>query len=375
VFEVALVYRLFSNDLFQDNFGIISFGHDVKSSLLNHGGNKHIYESITLRDRGDLPSTVKKVSKRSEPISENDEDRFIDTLENNSEQNNDYGIVNLYGSDVIIHGLETCKNFYDTVKGEDRLIAPSGMFNTGTNLMEQLLTKNCYMKDRRNKKNMFIWSTGATGILKQVPWGKHNPISWRKNHTAKEASTTIKYEQVLPVFIIKDPYTWMGSLCRHHYSALWPHNVKHCPNLIANHNDLRVRNGQTVPFRIKYTNTIKYNYVSMVQPWNEWYRDVLKTNFPRLIIRFEDLLFHTKEIVQQICECGGGKLINKPFQYIEDSAKGQQKAHNGANGRLSALTRYSNHSLRIHGFSQDDLDYASNYLDIDLMRKFGYNVE
>merc|ERR1712032_1453311 len=133
--------------------------------------------------------------------------------------------------------------------------------------------------------------------------------------------------------MIKDAYTWMGSLCRHRYSALWFHTEKHCPNLIANSYDNKP-SGQIIPFTIGYSK-MTYKYMSMVQAWNNWYKDVLQTSFPRLIIRFEDLLFRTEETTRKVCECAGGKFYDKPFKYVEDSAKGPQRAHVGANGRLS----------------------------------------
>jgi hypothetical protein len=44
-----------------------------------------------------------------------------------------------------------------------------------------------------------------------------------------------------------------------------------------------------------------------------------------LMVRFEDLIFHPKVVVQAVCECAGGKLKHehdgKGFQYIVQSAK------------------------------------------------------
>ena len=45
---------------------------------------------------------------------------------------------------------------------------------------------------------------------------------------------------------------------------------------------------------------------SLLHVWNEWYHEyVFDAKFPRLIVRFEDLLFHTPAVVEQIRQCVG----------------------------------------------------------------------
>ena len=51
-------------------------------------------------------------------------------------------ILKAYGPPKI-YGLQTCQQFQDTVKKSERNIAPAGLFNTGTNLMQHLLKDNC----------------------------------------------------------------------------------------------------------------------------------------------------------------------------------------------------------------------------------------
>jgi hypothetical protein len=49
------------------------------------------------------------------------------------------------------------------------------------------------------------------------------------------------------------------------------------------------------------------NYTSLVDMWNVWYKDWHDVSFPRLMVRFEDLLFHAEDVVSQVCACGGGE--------------------------------------------------------------------
>ena len=61
-------------------------------------------------------------------------------------------IVSMYGDKPIVYGLETCQTYRDTVKPEDRMLGPAGIFNTGTNLLFELMKANCDIKEARNSK-------------------------------------------------------------------------------------------------------------------------------------------------------------------------------------------------------------------------------
>jgi len=179
--------------------------------------------------------------------------------------------------------------------------------------------------------------------------------------------------------MLLDPYSWMGSMCRNSYAADWPHSKEHCPNLILNEKD-RAHNihgnpatgRTTVTVFYKATNTTQHD--TLVGFWNDWYGDYIAAKeFPRIIVRYEDILFHTTEVVQQICKCGGGTLkTDGIISLIAASAKGSEGAHAGANGLLSAILRYGNPTARIEGMTKDDLDFAGSHLRKDLMNIFHY---
>lgn len=73
-------------------------------------------------------------------------------------------IVSMYGSKPIISGLETCPEYRAEVKPEDRMTGPAGMFNTGTNLLYELLKANCVIEEAR---------------LKPRREPKHNGMRWQ----------------------------------------------------------------------------------------------------------------------------------------------------------------------------------------------------
>ena len=176
-------------------------------------------------------------------------------------------------------------------------------------------------------------------------------------------------------------------MCRHSYEARWRHTKDHCPNLVPNEFDKGRQPGEgTMGLRVKFATKhfkddidfdrkkktfVKYN--SLVDLWNTWYKEWYEVDFPRIMVRFEDLLFHAEETVSQICKCGGGAM--KPrFRYVEDSAKGDFGPHAGSAGFLASLINYGNRTLRMEGILTDenDAEYARKHLDKHLMDLFGY---
>ena len=87
-------------------------------------------------------------------------------------------IVSMYGDKPIIHGLDTCQTYRDTVKPEARMLGPAGMFNTGTNLLFELMKVNCNIKEARNVPSVDpllpikYREPRRNGMRWQAPWGK-----------------------------------------------------------------------------------------------------------------------------------------------------------------------------------------------------------
>ena len=159
----------------------------------------------------------------------------------------------------------------------------------------------------------------------------------------------------------------MSSMCRHPYAARWVHNKHQCPNLVPNSN-------RPNPVNVPYRQDKPGNYDSLVGLWNDWYSDYLAiSSFPRLIIRYEDLLFHLEEVMTEVCHCGGGELINNEngIVLISENAKASHK--NGSNGLLGAMSRYGSDSKRTETFLDTDLTFAKDHLNKNLMDLFSYS--
>ena len=273
-------------------------------------------------------------------------------------------IVSLYGDSPIIHGLETCEPYRQAVKPEHRMIGPAGLFNTGTNLLFELMKSNCDIVEARKMNR----EPRKNGMRWQVPWGKHNPpTTHRFKNVAKAWGKGVKQDDFMPVVLIKDPYSWMGSQCRHKYTTFWGHDDQHCPNLIR----WRVTDkDEPSEVRVKFALNMEV-YESLLDMWNQWYNIWEEQTFPAIHTRFEDLLFHGEEVVKVACDCVGGVFTDN-FRYVEDSAKRAVGVHKGANGLVKAMLEYGDPKKRLHGFTDRDRWYASKNVRTDLMRKYGY---
>ena len=117
--------------------------------------------------------------------------------------------------------------------------------------MTKLLQLNCYIPSRMNKTNELLqeikqnenycehnyhcynqhiyWKKNiVNGVGIEVPWGKHNNVTWRAHSPFKSKfdsydglkSTYDKFK-VLPIVMIKDPVNWMSSMCRNSYGVQW----------------------------------------------------------------------------------------------------------------------------------------------------------
>ena len=78
-------------------------------------------------------------------------------------------VTALYGSDPVYVGLETCQTFQNnlSIDPAEHFVTTAGTFNTGTNLMAELLISNCQIKARVKK-----YGPSQKGVRWQAIWGK-----------------------------------------------------------------------------------------------------------------------------------------------------------------------------------------------------------
>jgi len=281
-------------------------------------------------------------------------------------------ILSRVGSAPKVYGLESCARFRRSVPAVSRNIGACGMFNSGTNLVTRLLKENCQIPERVEKygwKDTFekygMGPFDAHGMRWQVPWGKHTAAKYRNVHSAKDAVPIVK-DELLPVVTIRHPYDWMKSMCHNSYTAKWSMN-RICPHLMTTTDNIPINltvsyGGQTDEFD------------SLAHLWNGWYEQYWKeASYPFLMVRFEDLIFHTKNVTTQICACAGGVLRDdRPFFHIVDSAK-QGPGHGKIRtGMADAWVKYGTPMPPRNHFSHTDAKAARLFLNAELMDVFAY---
>jgi hypothetical protein len=75
----------------------------------------------------------------------------------------------VWGTQPVIVGLDSCTRFQQQVPEIRRMLGAAGMFSTGTNLVTQLLKKNCVIPARLREYGANA-SKEQLGVRWQVPW-------------------------------------------------------------------------------------------------------------------------------------------------------------------------------------------------------------
>eukprot|EP00547_Thalassionema_nitzschioides_P000214 CAMPEP_0194214464 /NCGR_PEP_ID=MMETSP0156-20130528/15666_1 /TAXON_ID=33649 /ORGANISM="Thalassionema nitzschioides, Strain L26-B" /LENGTH=436 /DNA_ID=CAMNT_0038942723 /DNA_START=12 /DNA_END=1318 /DNA_ORIENTATION=+ len=308
-------------------------------------------------------------------------------------------VVDRLGPAPRIYGLESCDAFQSSFDGklEDAFVAVAGAFNSGTNLLAELLIANCVNPSR-------LQAGLGAGVRWQVNWGKHTPPKkWRnsKHETYKDAPPN---ENALPAVTVRDPYSWFQSMCRNRYATHWFHEVNfHCPNFIPNHveyeflpkaldgsykrdradlhhdnpwlvdNVMNTANftmrSKIVPVYVKYASET-VNHDSLAHMWSEWNRQYYDAEYPRLMVRYEDLIFYGKEVTTAACECFGGKMKQRGFRHKGESAK-VGDIHMNKTSLVDNMIRFIDPNIDLKkGMTEDDLEFAKKVLDKEMMEFF-----
>ena len=104
--------------------------------------------------------------------------------------------------------------------------------------------------------------------------------------------------------------------------------------------------------------------------WREWNQAYVDVDFPRLMVRYEDLLFNSQETTREVCECAGGKM-KAVFDPIAEGAKGGAGHGYHETGHNVAALKFSNESLRYAHLTDADVAYVLDHAG-PLQDKFHY---
>ena len=322
--------------------------HNKKAAI--HGGVD------PLADRAQIISLITDAGIEFDPVEDAD---LLKELPTWSE------VVEIYGPEPVFYGMTegNCERFREHSARSEHFLGTAGTFNSGTNLLSELLIKNCANMDRMKKHG-----SASRGIRWQVPWGKHTPpgdAEYRNTHKTKK-DKLIDANEIMPMVTIRDPLIWMKSMCRHKYASRWEgfHEIDHCPNFLRR--DLETK--------VMYSG-FNRTHDSLLYLWNDYYNEYKGIDIPFLLVRFEDLLFHPEETVTRVCECAGGvRSSSRGFRYVVDTAKKGVAAHGKQRtGYVDALVKYGTKSKRYKGWdSAADLEYARDHIDTALLEGMQY---
>jgi len=216
----------------------------------------------------------------------------------------------------------------------------------------------------------------------------------RQEHKTK-SGTKLEADEVFPAITIRDPAVWAASMCRHEYGMEWTHTSpkdnqlqqQHCPNFVPNEIDVALnetlKDKSSVPVSIQYAEFMR-QHDSLLHHWNDYYNAYQHASFPRLVVRYEDLIFFPKRVTEQVCACAGGVMKQQQengsgsseFAYIVQTAKKGDEHGKDQTGYVDAIVKYGTGENRWKsgGVTDADRQFAVQHLDRELMKVFGYKL-
>lgn len=212
----VILMRLDTSSKAQDDASHVSPTH-------HHQQQQQTNNNLSLMDTDALKPVIKKkklLSKQERAVIQQEKAPVLEILKQAGVMLDDLGdaklqelptwnqVTSLYGHAPKIYGLETCKAFQQQQQrgdAADHFVGTAGTFNSGTNLMSELMIHNCQMTARMKK-----YGKVNKGIRWQVPWGKHTPVGndeYRLSHVT-EKDKGVDPNNILPAVTIRDPYVW-----------------------------------------------------------------------------------------------------------------------------------------------------------------------
>lgn len=277
-------------------------------------------------------------------------------------------LTDLYGDKPVILGLDSCRRYRKSLKSVRWRLQKvggfqvDGLFNVGTNAMAHTLLRNLdkgrWYKPGVDMYDPLYWEKmdiNANG----VSWGKHALLKYRPHQPYKS----------LPLAIVRDPYSWMQSMCKARYRSSWKRDLDDCPNLVVSPEYRDRYNHSTYPVTVKKTErepNITDTLPSLSDYWSRFYGDYYNATFERVVIRFEDTLLFGEEVIEALSECTQSPR-KKPFEQFVPTAKD----HGNSTGFLSAIKKLGRN--RDSRLTHLDKGYARLSLRADIMQYFHYS--
>lgn len=127
---------------------------------------------------------------------------------------------------------------------------------------------------------------------------------------------------------------------------------------------------------MRYQPTRPSEYPTLAHFWRDWNGEYVNSTLPRLVVRFEDILFDSQRTIKTVCECVGGTM-RPHFAQEEDASKDKTLGHHGpVNNRDKALRLYSDNLKRFEHYTYDDLSLVKRVAGASpLFRAMDYDFD
>ena len=110
--------------------------------------------------------------------------------------------------------------------------------------------------------------------------------------------------------------------------------------------------------------------VCLVSFYNDYYQQYLrKADYPRLMVRFEDMLLMPHAVLKAISDCAGVEMTSQ-ISFQTTSSKG----HGSKTNFVHAIAKTGNAARRTQLMTADDLELARTVLDSDILETFQYQL-
>jgi len=235
----------------------------------------------------------------------------------------------------------------------------AGLVNAGSDMLQALFRRN--LPSRRDETMRRHY---------HVAVGQHVAPTeyWLSRHRDPDAKQEL-FRQSFPVVVIRDPFRWMQQMCKNPLKVQWNlGEAGRCPNLIPTEQEQTREVNQNINSTFSVTVPVYGKYIdrydSLAAMWSKWNRVYTNATFPRLMVRYEDLLFHGEKVLQIVCDCVGMPLLHENYVYPFGQGIEELVSLLAAEG-MKDENRHS--SLTV-----DELRYLEEALDPKLMQIFGY---
>jgi hypothetical protein len=285
-------------------------------------------------------------------------------------------IKSLYYSQTtgpVILGKEGCANFRKQF-GRNATVGIAGMFNSGTNAALRNIQRNIGIPGN----NASVWGKrddayhDLNGILFQVPWWKHNSDLAVDRNPEADA-------HILPIVVVRDPFTWRNSMCKASYVTSWEGMHTSSPKFWHEKRTDNTSTIHTSEIRVNlkwapHKRTLKYE--SLMELWNAFYGSYLNATFPRLLVRMEDIILYLPQVIEEVRECVGAYSKHDKVEVYTALSKshGKRTQQERDNGLLSNIVKLADANRRIADLSDLELEYSQSKLDPELMKLFQYQM-